>query len=127
MLRRRGSAPSLTLRDAAERADSGLVSVFGDGTDLWRSLKYGHQLWREHGWPELWEFGMTVTDHAQTVWAGARPPAHTPAEKLSSTDWRPRCRARMGAGGPGRTAPHHGDRGLSRTLHSGTGHGEPNE
>jgi hypothetical protein len=38
---------------------------------LWSSLKDGYQLWRERGRPELWDFGTTVTRHAQTVWAGS--------------------------------------------------------
>ncbi|MEU8764802.1 methyltransferase domain-containing protein [Streptomyces sp. NPDC048659] len=71
---RSGGTPSLTLRDTtdrsarADRTDSG-ISLLGDGTDLWRALKDGHRLWRERGRPELWDFGMTVTPHTQTVWA----------------------------------------------------------
>ncbi|MEU1827172.1 hypothetical protein ABZ502_32690 [Streptomyces abikoensis] len=75
---RRGVAPRVDLRDADRRSarvepsDSGSISIDGDGQDLWGMLRSGHQLWRERGRPEQWDFGMTVTRHAQTVWAGSQ-------------------------------------------------------
>lgn len=51
-----------------ERADGGLVTVSGEGRELWAALRTGYRLWCERGRPEQWDFGMTVSPAGQTVW-----------------------------------------------------------
>ncbi|WP_344076346.1 protein-L-isoaspartate O-methyltransferase family protein [Streptomyces crystallinus] len=66
--------PRAELRDQtgrtvrAELTTNAQVQISDSGKDLWADLRSGYQLWREHGRPEQWDFGMTVTPHAQTVW-----------------------------------------------------------
>ncbi|MFI6416928.1 methyltransferase domain-containing protein [Streptomyces sp. NPDC050842] len=75
---RTGAEPRVELRDAAGRSASAernggrMITVSGDGQELWTALRPGHQLWRERGRPQQWDFGMTVTPGGQTVWS------HTP-------------------------------------------------
>ncbi|MEU5436069.1 hypothetical protein AB0G73_22190 [Streptomyces sp. NPDC020719] len=52
----------------AEPAAGAEVQIPGDGADLRADLRSGYQLWRERGRPEPWDFGMTITPLAQTVW-----------------------------------------------------------
>ncbi|GAA1592765.1 methyltransferase domain-containing protein [Streptomyces globosus] len=79
---RNGAGPHVELRDSAGRsaraepAHGGLICVSGDRPGLWDALRPGYRLWRERGRPLQWDFGMTVTEHTQTVWAGS--PDHGP-------------------------------------------------
>lgn len=74
---RTGDRPRVRLRDVAGRSarveatDGGEISVVGDGRDLWTALRPGYRRWRERGRPEQWDFGMTVTRQARTVWVGS--------------------------------------------------------
>ncbi|NEA18968.1 protein-L-isoaspartate O-methyltransferase [Streptomyces halstedii] len=54
-----------------ERTDDELVTISGEGQELWAALRAGYQLWREHRKPEQWDFGMTVSPAGQTVWVHA--------------------------------------------------------
>ncbi|WP_369383217.1 methyltransferase domain-containing protein [Streptomyces sp. cg36] len=66
--------PRVDLRDGtgrtghAEATTATDVRFAGNAADLWPDLRAGYQLWREHGRPEQWDFGMTVTPLTQTVW-----------------------------------------------------------
>ncbi|GAA1553656.1 hypothetical protein GCM10009731_04890 [Streptomyces globosus] len=64
--------------EAAATATAGArrCGVSGDGPGLWDALRPGYRLWRERGRPLQWDFGMTVTEHTQRVWAGS--PDHGP-------------------------------------------------